>query len=1209
MRKLIVGTLLTFCVGFAAASNDWRDLSSVGYEMTEKGYLNALMQVKQGMVVTNNHHSEIYLLRNNQLEPLVSSPGCGRYTTLNADKTLLGFKRINEYGDQAPAVLEIATGKITLLEDYTNQCGQVSFSQDGTMAYTVENTLIINRNGVKTTYDLGYHTNIVNLSPDGSSVAFSDYDGKPVVMHLQTATQTQVADMMEVYNPKWSPDGKKIVFERSDMELYVYEAEAKKFTYLSKGSGAQWLDDSENLVFTTAEYENGNVFKFKGSSVNQMSYDGKVKRVLVATSQECPQSVSVIDGERIAVAYAHGNRRIAALRIGTSAMRKVSSATPQTTAEEVLYALPNTQVLRKVHKPFLLKHDAPAIRKKADVAQSANLIGEYDIPYINQVTDVPYSSIGNCIDYGPCACAPSTACMILGYYGLLEPHAVASRASGTPWGKYVYYSWYVGQPYTSPQTGFVFNEVAYEYGCAVQGGHGYMWTTGCDPVRYMDDFYIDNGISGAKNLNTGLAAIRQECNAGYPYSWCITSSLSQGHLILPFRADVDFNKGVFGSLTGTIVCHDPFGDANCWDGYWAETDGRHSSYDCPGYNNGYIQMTNAWGVVARYDKPAAEPELTFTEGWNYSGNTSKTDWTSDFTVLRNMDYGAGKLYVVNTSGAIHVIDARTGVKLKNLSMTGVDGGTIKVMDCKYVDGKIIACNLATTSNSNALKVYVWDNDNADPRVLLNTTNFAGFARIGDCIGVKGNVTNGSLHFACANSAGEHSVVYYTITNGICSTTPTTKALTNAGAAVKLGSSPRVIPNADGTWWANGGSRGLALFSADGKQTLELPTAAVGGVVSGNAFQTFTFNGKTYGVCTTYDTPVSGDSESSLKNGRAVLIDATKGWSSALNIGEYPKKGLGTKRNTSFSTSVATAVNGTQGVEMWVLVHSQGIAYYKYGVVPDTSENPNPNPNPNPTTPDATYGAVNFFYQGGTLVVPADNEALWDVMGAAFDAAYPSAANKYTSYSSVAKINDFIKAQHSAGVINTLDVWLAEGGAWKWLGDYMLAHESTLPTTTSWSNITHWRVSTDAFFQATTASALHGDFGYGDWTTAGKPTSWQPAYTFAHQPTKANDTFLGWFDNAAGNGSALTKLPSSGNVYACWKNSSTTTDLENVEAPITIIPTFTGVAISFEGTENIAIYKVNGSLVASGEATNFYECDLQSGLYIIRVGAKACKFVR
>ena len=49
------------------------------------------------------------------------------------------------------------------------------------------------------------------------------------------------------------------------------------------------------------------------------------------------------------------------------------------------------------------------------------------------------------------------------------------------------------------------------------------------------------------------------------------------------------------------------------------------------------------------------------------------------------------------------------------------------------------------------------------------------------------------------------------------------------------------------------------------------------------------------------------------------------------------------------------------------------------------------------------------------------------------------------------------------------------------------------------------------------------------------------------PTKEGNTFVGWYDNAAGEGEAMTVLPAgwAGTLYAIWKANGPTTALDNI----------------------------------------------------------------
>ncbi len=331
---------------------------------------------------------------------------------------------------------------------------------------------------------------------------------------------------------------------------------------------------------------------------------------------------------------------------------------------------------------------------------------------------------------------------------------------------------------------------------------------------------------------------------------------------------------------------------------------------------------------------AKNPPLTFTEGWNFSEITGKkADWMADYASFRNLAFGAGKLYVVNNSSEILILKAQTGEKLGTLDVTGVEGGTLALIDVNYVDGKIVACNLATNvEGQQILKVYVWDNDNALPRVILNTTDIGGTVRLGDTFNIQGDLTNGALYFAEGKADTDTKVVSYAITNGVVSTTPTVvEVKEDDTTGVQFGLSPRVIPESDGKFWCVGQNYYPTLFDPEGRVMATVNATALLEECAGNTFKAFTFKGASYAFATTY-TPNATTTER-LRYGRVVLLDGAAGWAEASNVGEYPAAGLGTTRNTSMSSGVEVAVNGTSGVEMWVLVHNQGIAYYKHGTVP------------------------------------------------------------------------------------------------------------------------------------------------------------------------------------------------------------------------------------------------------------------------------------
>lgn len=351
---------------------------------------------------------------------------------------------------------------------------------------------------------------------------------------------------------------------------------------------------------------------------------------------------------------------------------------------------------------------------------------------------------------------------------------------------------------------------------------------------------------------------------------------------------------------------------------------------------------------------ASAAPLTFTEKWNASdqkGTLTKFGW--DAGKVRNMTYNKGKLYLVYNHSDIKVVNAQTGADLGNLDKTGVSGGTLTLCDVKVCDGKIVACNLATTGE---FKVYVWDNDNSAPRVLLSTTNWGGATRIGDYIGFYGTWSSGKLTFGHYASDATR-LVSYAITNGTCATTPTVvNATTDGSTILNTGGSTRVYPGSD-YYWVDGKNNHTTRVNSSGKREYYIDSEETWGT----AFQTFTWKGTEYGVAMTFNT-MEGENWSSqtdaqkAKNytgGRMKLLKKDSEWSKPTDCGDYPSAGLSSNvQNTNCTGNVIAAVNGSSGVEAWVLSTGQGIAYYLHGTASSNTVE-----EIKPTTPTITASAT------------------------------------------------------------------------------------------------------------------------------------------------------------------------------------------------------------------------------------------------------------
>ena len=159
-----------------------------------------------------------------------------------------------------------------------------------------------------------------------------------------------------------------------------------------------------------------------------------------------------------------------------------------------------------------------------------------------------------------------------------------------------------------------------------------------------------------------------------------------------------------------------------------------------------------------------------------------------------------------------------------------------------------------------------------------------------------------------------------------------------------------------------------------------------------------------------------------------------------------------------------------------------------------------------------------------------------------------------------------------GKLTAAEVQTVFGKAeWKWLQTYIMSVQSDL---TDDLTTAAWRYAIAAFFLQSQHSAWPAS---ADFSTAGKPEKWGPAYQKANgategtttttlvevelpkwitgspytipTPVKDGDTFVGWYENNQGTGNALTVLPVGykGTVYAIWQ-SNVGTGIENVIRP-------------------------------------------------------------
>jgi uncharacterized repeat protein (TIGR02543 family) len=212
-------------------------------------------------------------------------------------------------------------------------------------------------------------------------------------------------------------------------------------------------------------------------------------------------------------------------------------------------------------------------------------------------------------------------------------------------------------------------------------------------------------------------------------------------------------------------------------------------------------------------------------------------------------------------------------------------------------------------------------------------------------------------------------------------------------------------------------------------------------------------------------------------------------------------------------------------------------------------------------PVAEPTTITYELNGGVLPAPAvpTNAELWGTDTADVN----GFMHYYNHYYNLKRATQTIENVASFAYAQMQQIMTDEASEYKWLGDYIqtvaTAAGKPLSTDMAAPNESGWRWSVWAFFNA--CEGKNGSAGI-DFTEAGKPENWGPAYQAANAlvlptepvaedytlptPTKEGNTFVGWYDNAAGEGEAYKVIPAgwAGTLYAIWKQ-DTTTDLDNI----------------------------------------------------------------
>ncbi|MFH0991360.1 MAG: T9SS type A sorting domain-containing protein [bacterium] len=534
------------------------------YVEEEQGYLKAPKQTSHGIIFTDNAHSVLYLNQNDQTETLISSPGVGLYYTLSPDGREVGVKIIDSDGRQAPAVIDVETGIITMLASPGPRLGQTSITNDGRYAFTVGEDLSVYDHGVVRKYRIGYYSNIAPISPNGEFVAYNDGNDQLWMMELSSGKRSRLSDGAAGYfNPQWSPDGTKLLYSSLNGAGIVFDLSTHQSHSLGEAHSPGWSSDSRQIIFYRKEIQN---FTLINSDIYAALYDGSRIERLTTTPNTCEMDPSFVGRDQRILFHTYKYKTLCS-----------AEPSPHQGEASVQVILSSTEIPSVLAKGSTTGTSTRLVKTQG--------VTGLNIPYVHQTYDTPDWHNGNS------SCAPTAAIMVLAYYNILPPWETKCSTPSlhmNNWGNYV------ADKFQFRQVNYANYTAGDASGKPAWGAYAYMWMNS-RPHDRLPGFYRQMEMSSSLIDGVPHDIALSEVKSGRPYTICAMLTTS-GHVVVA--------HGV-GAEEHTFVYNDPYGNKNL-TGYYKNYYGKDVQYDWPGYNNGFQNLVEVvYGVAAAYTQQAS----------------------------------------------------------------------------------------------------------------------------------------------------------------------------------------------------------------------------------------------------------------------------------------------------------------------------------------------------------------------------------------------------------------------------------------------------------------------------------------------------------------------------------------------------------------------------------------------------------------------------
>ncbi len=521
-----------------------------------------------GIIFSDHLTGGLFRAIGNSITTISDRPGSEMYFSLSSDKTLVGFKEIDDQGKQQPVIYNVKNNIKTTLHSGSSRVGQVSFSNDGTIAFTVEQELYILNGSSTRKFDLGTYSNLAPISPNGNFAVYNDDADQLWIINLNSGVSTKFTDGKASYFlPQWSPDGSQLLYSSLRGNLFTYSLSTKKINELCEGFSPSWMDN-ETVLFYQKQSDTEQLIS---SDLYTMNINNR-KKQQITFMNDCVEVDPSFDPQTQTIYYSDVKRK--------GIYSRQFSVTENNAGNE-------TNVLSYEKIPDATKQINST--KSINRAQKTAAV-YFEMPYVHQVWDTPdwYN--------GHSACGATSSIMVIAYYNIVPKWNVWCSASvsgsvSSP-GHYSPYGNYVCEQYTYRE--YPYSAMATDpNGKASYGGYGFMWTGSYSPHSRTVDYYTYHGLSATlyDSVTSIFETIISNIDAGYPFTFC-NGLTTAGHIVVINGYDVN-NR--------TLIVNDPYGNKN--SGVYPSLNGKGVKYDWPGYNNGYKNFNVAyWGVGVKFKK-------------------------------------------------------------------------------------------------------------------------------------------------------------------------------------------------------------------------------------------------------------------------------------------------------------------------------------------------------------------------------------------------------------------------------------------------------------------------------------------------------------------------------------------------------------------------------------------------------------------------------